>query len=87
MTHPALTQATEDVRTELEKSAKALCELRDEVRLQVHLGGLEATYEWHRLERRLQATLEQATKDPSDATRTAVSEVTDAIRRLRETLD
>jgi hypothetical protein len=86
MKNPAITRATKDVKSELERSAKALCELRDEVRLQMHLGGLEAKHEWSRLEPRLEATLARAAADISEATRSTIVEVTEAVRRLRDTL-
>jgi hypothetical protein len=86
MKNPVITQATNDVKSELERTAKALRELRDEVRLQMHLGGLEAKHEWSRLEPRLEATLERAAADISEATRRTLVEVTEAVRRLRDTL-
>ena len=56
------------------------------MRLQLHLGGLEVKDEWHRLEPRLEATLERAAKEVTDASQKAIAEVTDAVRRLRQTL-
>ena len=73
-----------ELKAELEKGAAALRTLRDELRVQVHLGRLEARDEWRRLEPRLESVLEQAAKDVSEASRTAVKELTDAARKLRE---
>ena len=73
-----------ELKAELEKSAAALRTLMDELRVQVHLGQLEAKDEWRRLEPRLESVLEQAAKDVSEASRTAVKELTDAARKLRE---
>jgi hypothetical protein len=78
--------ATQDLKRELEKSARLLQTLRDEVRVQLHLGGLEVKDEWRRLEPQLEAVLQRATRDATDATRTAVEEVTAAARRIRDTL-
>ena len=73
-----------ELKAELQKSAAALRALRDELRVQIHLGRLEAKDEWRRLEPRLESVLEQAAKDVSEASRTAVKELTDAARKLRE---
>jgi hypothetical protein len=86
MKNPAITKAVEDIKSELEKSAKVLRELREEVRVRIHLGGLDVKDEWRRLEPRLDATLERATRDVTDASRTAITEVTDAVRRLRQAI-
>jgi ElaB/YqjD/DUF883 family membrane-anchored ribosome-binding protein len=81
-----MNQTTRDLKAELDKSAALLRKLRDEVRVQLHLGGLEAKDEWHRLEPRLEAVLERTTKEVSDASRVAVTEITEAVRKLRESL-
>jgi hypothetical protein len=86
MKDPAISKASQDIKAELEKSAKVLRELRDDLRVRPHLGAMDVKAEWRRLEPRLEATLERAGKDISDATRSALGEVTEAARRLRETL-
>jgi hypothetical protein len=75
-----------DLKAELQKSAELLRTLRDEVHVQLHLGGLEVKDEWRNLEPRLESVLQQAARDASDATRTAVEEVTTAVRKFRESL-
>jgi hypothetical protein len=75
-----------ELKAELEKGATALRMLRDEVRVHVHLGQLDAQDAWRRLEPRLESALERAEKDVSDASRTAVKEVTEAVRKFRESL-
>ncbi len=75
-----------ELKAELERSAALLRALRDEVRVQLHLARLDAKDEWRRLEPRLESALEQAATDVSDASRTAVAEVTDAVRKLRDRL-
>jgi hypothetical protein len=97
MKDPVVTKTAQDIKAELEKSAKHLRELSEEVRVQIHLGSLDVRDEWRRLEPRLRTTLEQAEKDitsasrtalteVTDASRSALAEVTDAVRRLRQTL-
>ena len=86
MKNPAITNAAQDIKSELEKSAKVLRELREDVRVQIHLGGMEVKDEWLRLEPRLEAALERAAKDITDASQEAITELTDAVRRLRQIL-
>jgi len=74
----------QDLKSELERSAAALRTLRDEIRVQLHLGKLDARGEWERLAPRLEQTLERATRELSEATREAVAEVTEAARRFRQ---
>jgi hypothetical protein len=81
-----ITTAAQDIKSELDKSAKVLRSLRDEVRVQLHLGGVEVKEEWRRLEPRLEATLERATKEVTDASQKAITEITAAVHRLRQTL-
>jgi len=81
-----MNKTTQDLKAELEKSAAHLRTLRDEVRVQLHLGGLDVKSEWNRLEPRLEAVLERAARDVSDSARTAVAEVTSAVQKLRESL-
>lgn len=81
-----MNRATTDLKNELEKSARVLRTLRDEVRVQLHLGGMEVKDEWHRLEPQLESVLARSAKDASDATRTALDEVTAAVRKLRDSL-
>jgi hypothetical protein len=86
MKDPVITKAIQDIKSDLEKSATILRELREEVRVRIHLGGLEVKDEWRRLEPRLEQTLERAAKEVTDASHKTITEVTDAVRRLRQTL-
>lgn len=76
----------QDVKAELENSVKLLQSLRDEVKVQLHLGGLELKEEWNRLEPKLEDALQRARSDASDTTRTALEEVTKSARRVRDAL-
>jgi hypothetical protein len=77
-------QKTNDLKAELEKSAALLRTLRDEVRVQIHLSSMEAKDAWHKLEPSLEAALERAAKGVSDGSHAALTELTDAHRKLRE---
>jgi hypothetical protein len=71
-----------DLKSEIQRNADVLQRLRDDIRVQLHLGKLEARGEWERLAPRLEATLERAKNDVSEATREALAEVTGAAKRL-----
>ena len=76
----------QDVKAELENTVKLLQTLRDEVKVQLHLGSLELKEEWNRLEPKLEDALQRARRDPSEATRTALEEVSKSARRVRDAL-
>jgi hypothetical protein len=76
---------TTDLKTEMKKSLELLRTLRDEVRVQLHLGGLEAKRRWDQLEPRLEL-VEKAAKDVTEASRTAVSEAVKSLKELRDSL-
>lgn len=78
------TKARHDLKSELERSTEALRTLRDEIRVQLHLGRLDARGEWERLAPRLEQTLERAKSDLSEATRQAVADVTEAAKRFSQ---
>lgn len=59
--------------------------LRDEIRLNIHLGGMDAKDRWERLEPRIMDA-ENLAKDISEASKRALQEVIDSVRRFRESL-
>jgi len=71
-----------DLKSELHRSSEALRTLRDQIRVQIHLGRLDARGEWERLAPRLEATLERAKNDFSEAAHQAIADVTAAARRF-----
>lgn len=79
-----MSHTTTDLKTELEKSARLLHNLRDEVRVQIHSSDMEAKDAWRKLEPSLEAALERAAKDVSDGSHAVLVELTEAHRKLRE---
>jgi hypothetical protein len=77
--------ATPDLKAEMMKSLELLRTLRDEVRVQMHLGGLEAKRRWSELEPRLEQ-VEQAARDVTEASRVAVGEAVKSLKELRDSL-
>jgi hypothetical protein len=67
-----------ELKKELHKSLDLLRTLRDEVRVNLHLAGMDAKAEWAKLEPHL-ADVEKRAGQLGDAARTAVD---DAVKRL-----
>jgi hypothetical protein len=76
---------TDDIKSEMKKGLELLRTLRDEVRVQLHLGGMEAKRRWDQLEPRLEQ-VEQAAKDMTEASRAAVGEAVKSLKELRDSL-
>jgi len=79
-----MSQTTKDLKAELEKSAELLRTLRDEVRVQLHLSGMDAKDAWRKLEPSLETALERAAKDVAEGSHAALAELAEAHRKLRE---
>lgn len=75
-----------DLKAELDKSAALLQTLRDQVRVQVHLARLDAQEKWREVEPRLEAALQKAALDVSDASQKAIVDATHALERFAESL-
>ncbi|WP_394841684.1 hypothetical protein LZC95_32000 [Pendulispora brunnea] len=66
------------LKAEIEKGISRMQTLRDEVRVRLHLAGMDAKEEWDKLEPSL-VDIERKAEDFTDATRRAVE---DALKRL-----
>lgn len=80
-----MSQTTTELKTEIEKSLAAMQTLRDEVRVRLHLAGMDAKDEWKKLEPHLEE-VERAAVALTAATERAVTDAVARLRRLRETL-
>lgn len=72
--------------TSTREEVDALARLRDELRLQLHLGKLEAKDEFHRLEERWRGVMHAAADTASDAVgrlRALLGEIREGYRSLR----
>jgi hypothetical protein len=74
-----------DLKDELKKGLDHLQTLRDEVRVRLHLAGLDAKNEWNKLEPHL-FEVEQAAKEASEASRRALTDAVARLKKLRESL-
>jgi hypothetical protein len=81
-----MSQSTDDLKAELKKSLELLRTIRDEVRVKLHLAGMEAKEEaWKKLEPRIDA-VERMAHEASEASRAAVADVVKVLKEFRETL-
>jgi phage-related tail protein len=80
-----MSQTTEELKKEIQKSLDLLRVLRDEVRVQLHLASMDAKDEWNKLEPQL-TEAEHKAHDLSEATRHALSEAVKKLSKLREQL-
>lgn len=80
-----MSQTTAELKEELKKSLALLQTLRDEVRVKVHLAGMEIKDEWSKLEPHL-AKVEQAAAEVSDASRAALTDAVTKVKKLRDSL-
>ena len=80
-----MSQTTTDIKDELKKGLDHLQTLRDEVKVRLHLAGMEVKAEWNKLEPHL-FEVEQAAKEVNESSHRAVSEAIAKLKKLRESL-
>ncbi len=80
-----MNQTAKDLKEEVQKSVALLGTLRDEIKVKLHLAGMEAKTQWHELEPRLQAAVDAA-KDATDASHKLVTEAVAALKKFRASL-
>ena len=81
-----MSEANIPLKNQLKKSLEQLETLRDEVRVRVHLAGMELKDEWTKLEPRLIDAERRAMSDISEASRHALSEVIEKLEKLRASM-
>ncbi len=77
-----MSQTTNELKNEYKKSLELMSTLRDEVRMKLHLAGMDAKDEWRKLEPRL-AEAEKAGMEFTEATCKAASELVHRLSKLR----
>ena len=66
-----MNETTTELKQEMKKSRALLYTLRDEIRVKLHLAGMDAKDQWKKLEPRLHE-IEQSADDVSEASKAAV---------------
>lgn len=81
-----MSQTTDELKTELKRSLDVLATMRDEVRVRVHLAGMEVKDQWRELEKELSQAQETASKAASAATKSALDETLKKLHAFRDSL-
>jgi hypothetical protein len=80
-----MSQTTTELKSEFKKSIDLMCTLGDEIRVKLHLAGMDARDQWNELEPRL-AEIERAADKFSAATEVAVRDAIASLTKIRDTL-
>ena len=80
-----MSTTTTELKHEIQKSLGLLRTLRDEVRVKVHLAGMDAKDEWQKLEPQLN-DVERAATELTDAARVALADALARLSKLRASL-
>lgn len=80
-----MSETTTELKREIQKTYGLMQTLRDEVRVRIHLGGMDALDEWNKLEPHV-LELEDKASELTEATRTALAKVVERLSKLRSSL-
>jgi hypothetical protein len=80
-----MSQTTQELKAELDRSLAMLQTLRGEIRVKLHLAGMEAKDRWNKLQPTLDAA-EQAAKNATEASKHALDEAVKTLRELRQSM-
>lgn len=78
-----MNRATIALKQEIQKTVVALQTLRDGMRMNLHLAGLDARDEWNKLEPHI-VEIEQIAEDVTDATHARLEDVVRRVKAFRE---
>lgn len=74
------------MKSEMQKNLDLMLTLRDEIRVRLHLAGMEAKDEWNKLEPKL-IEIEKIAHDFTETTATAISDAVFRLKALRTSLN
>jgi hypothetical protein len=80
-----MSQTTDELKAELAKSVALLKTLRDEVKVTLHLAGMDAKDRWRQLEPRI-ADVEHAAREATEASRAAVADAVASVKAFRDSM-
>lgn len=80
-----MNDAKQDLKKDIENSVNDLRKLRDEIRLKIHLAGMDVKSEWQKLEPEI-LEAERSARVLTDATRASLTKTVKRLVRLSETL-
>jgi hypothetical protein len=79
------TSTTQDLKQHLQQSLESLKTLRDEIRVDIHLAGMEVKDSWKRLEHRF-GDAENFAREASYTSKQALEEIIDTFKSFRASL-
>ena len=79
------TETTKELQQNLRESMKLLKTLRDEIRVELHLAGMDVKDQWKRLEHHF-TEAEQAAQRVSDASKGVVESAVEAFKTFKKEL-
>jgi len=80
-----MSHITSELKSDLNKSLESLQTLRDEIRVRLHLAGMDAKDAWDKLEPKL-LDAEKLADDVSEASRNALREIVEKVKEFRSSL-
>jgi hypothetical protein len=80
------TMIAQELKSEFEKAMTAIRHLSDDLRVRIHLGGLDAKKQWQELEPKIESTLKKAGDEVSQASCRAARELQSTLEKLRSSL-
>jgi hypothetical protein len=80
-----MNQTTTDLQSEIKKLRQSLETLRDEVRVMIHLGAMDAKDAWKKMEPQI-AAAERAAEHASESSREALKKALQAVKQFRASL-
>jgi|HubBroStandDraft_5_1064220.scaffolds.fasta_scaffold604026_1 hypothetical protein len=75
---------TKELKQDMSSSVDRLRALRDDVRVRLHLAGMDAKDEWNKLEPRVAELERRVLGELNDASRAAIEDVIKRLSRLRD---
>ncbi|WP_437721957.1 hypothetical protein [Sorangium sp. So ce861] len=80
-----MSNITSELKSDLTKSLESLQTLRDEIRVRLHLAGMEAKDAWNKLEPTL-LDAEKLAEDVSETSRNALRDILEKVKEFRSSL-
>ena len=80
-----MSQITTELKNDLQQSLATLQTLRDEIRVRLHLAGMDAKDAWDKLEPKI-VEAERLAEDVSEASRHAMSDIVKKVQAFRASL-
>lgn len=81
-----MADSREDLRRQLDEALETAKRLRDEIRVNLHLAGMDARDKWNELEPKVMQEAERIAREATDNARSTLDGIVQRLREFRETL-